>query len=54
MKIALATLITAFIIAAALGPILIPVFRWMKFRQTISKGGYAHHGGDHLFAGFCS
>ncbi|MCI8336717.1 MAG: phospho-N-acetylmuramoyl-pentapeptide-transferase [Peptococcaceae bacterium] len=43
MKIALATLITAFIIAAALGPILIPIFRWMKFRQTIRSDGPQRH-----------
>lgn len=43
MKIALATLLTAFIISAILGPVFIPVFRWMKFRQTIRNDGPQRH-----------
>ncbi len=43
MKIALATLLTAFVLSAALGPIFIPIFRWMKFRQTIRSDGPQRH-----------
>lgn len=43
MKIALLALITAFIISAVLGPVFIPVFRWMKFRQTIRNDGPQRH-----------